>query len=206
MMSPHQIQEILFGFPFSPPLSENEITKQIIVPCLQKISMRNSYKFRGMHFTGGRDEQGTDIEYYEMIGPDSFRHYTGIQVKKTNISVAAARELINQGNRAFEKEIIDLADGRSYRLHRWIVATTGTISPDAKRQIQTELARYGRPITFWDGVKVGEYILDNFYYEFVSILQVPLPIAGQSTSVTKLYDADDPPELVSEFTTTDWSR
>ena len=173
MMSPHQIQQILSTFPYSPPLSENEITQQIIVPCLQKISMRNSYKFRGLHFTGGRDEQGTDIEYYEMIGPDSFRHYTGIQVKKTNISVSAARELINQGNRAFEKEIIDPADGRSYRLHRWIVATTGTISPDAKRQIQTEFARYGKPIAFWDGFKVAEYILDNFYNEFVSILQVP---------------------------------
>ena len=205
MMSPHQIQEILFKVPFSPPLSENEITQQIIIPCLQKISMRNAYKFRGLHFTGGRDEQGTDIEYYEMIGPDSFRHYTGIQVKKTNISVAAARELINQGNRAFEKEIIDPADGSSYRIHRWIVATTGTISPDAKRQIQTELARYGKPISFWDGVRVGEYILDNFYNEFVSILQVPPPIAGQSASVTNVYDADNPPVLVTEFAATDWS-
>ena len=205
MMSPHQIQEILFGFPFSPLLSENEITQQIIVPCLQKISMRNSYKFRGLHFTGGRDEQGTDIEYYEMIGPDNFRHYTGIQVKKTNISVSAARELINQGNRAFEKEIIDPADGNGYRIHRWIVVTTGTISPDAKRQIQMELARYGKPIAFWDGVRVGEHILDNFYNEFVSILQVPPAIAGQSASVTKLYDADDPLVLASEFATTDWS-
>ena len=90
-----------------------------------------------------------------MIGPDSFRHYTGIQVKKTNISVSAARDLINQGNRAFEKDVIDPADGRSYRIHRWIVATTGTISPDAKRQIQKEFDRYGKPIAFWDGVKVG---------------------------------------------------
>ena len=204
MMSPHQIQEILFKFPFSPPLSENEITQQIIVPCLQKISMRNSYKFRGLHFTGGRDEQGTDIEYYEMIGPDSFRHYTGIQVKKTNISVSAASTLTNQGNRAFEKEIIDPADGRRYRIHRWIVATTGTISPDAKRQIQTELDRYGKPISFWDGVKLGEYILDHFYSEFVSILEVPPRIAGQSSGVTTLWDADDPPVLISNFTATDW--
>ncbi|MDX6379668.1 MAG: hypothetical protein QOI57_692 [Rubrobacteraceae bacterium] len=78
MMSPHQIQQILFTFPFSSPLSENQITQQIIVPCLGKISRNNSHKFRGLQFTGGRDEQGTDIEYYEMIGPDSFRHYTRI--------------------------------------------------------------------------------------------------------------------------------
>src|SRR5215217_8251285 len=94
MMSPHQIQQILFDFPFSDPLTENEITQQIIVPCLLKISQRNAHKFRGLQFTGGSAEQGTDIEYYEMIGPDSFRHYTGIQVKKTNIGVAAARELL----------------------------------------------------------------------------------------------------------------
>ena len=206
MMSPHQIQQILFGFPFSDPLSENEITQQIIIPTLQKISMRNGYRFRGLHFTGGRDEQGTDIEYYEIIGPDSFRHYTGIQVKKTNISVSAARELINQGNRAFEKEIIDSADGRAYRIHRWIVATTGNISPDAKRQIRTELARYGKPIAFWDGVKVGEYILDNYYNEFISVLHVPPAIAGQSNSVTNLYDADDPPVLANDFAATGWSR
>ena len=122
-MSPHQVQEILH----SSSLAENEITKQIIVPCLQKISMRNFYKFRGLHFTGGRDEQGTDIEYYEMIGPDSFRHYTGIQVKKTNISVSAARELINQGNRAFEKEIIDpgITDLAVEALHISVTLTRG---------------------------------------------------------------------------------
>lgn len=205
MMSPHQIQQILYNFPFSPPLSENEITQRIIVPCLQTISMRNAYKFRGLHFTGGRDEQGTDVEYYEMIGPDSFRHYTGIQVKKTNISVSSARELINQGNRAFEKEIIDPADGRSYRIHRWIVATTGTISSDAKRQIRTELARYGKPISFWDGVRVGEYILENLYSEFVGILQVPPVFAGQGSAGTISWDADDPPILIANFTATDWS-
>lgn len=205
MMSPHQIQEILHSSPYSPPLSENEITQQIIIPCLQKISMHNSYKFRGIHFTGGSEEQGTDIEYYEMIGPDSFRHYTGIQVKKRNLSVSAAAELINQGNRAFEKDIIDPADGRTYRIHRWIVATTGTISPPAKREIQTSLDRHGKPITFWDGVKLGEFILENYYSEFVNILQVPARIAGQSASVTNLWDADNPPVLASEFTATDWS-
>src|SRR5215216_3840806 len=115
MMSPPQIQQILFNFPFSDPLSENEITQQVIIPCLQKISMSNGYKFRGLHFTGGRDEQGTDIEYYEMIGPDSY------------------------------------------------------------------------------------------YNEFVSILQVPPMIAGQSNSVTTLYDANDPPVLASDFAATDWT-
>jgi hypothetical protein len=206
MMSPHQIQHILYNFPYSETLPENEITKQIIVPCLQKISMHNAYKFRGLQFTGGSEEQGSDIEYYEMIGPDSFRHYTGIQVKKTNLGVGAAAGLITQGNRALEKDIIDPADGRTYRIHRWIVATTGTITPPAKREIQTDLARHGKPITFWDGVRLGEFILENYYSEFVNILNVPPRIAGQTASVTNLWDADNPPVLASEFTAPDWTK
>lgn len=204
-MSPHQIQEILYTFSYSEPLSENEITKQIIFPCLQKISMHNSYRFRGLQFTGGSEEQGSDIEYYEMIGPDSFRHYTGIQVKKRNLSVSAATELITQGNRAFEKDIIAPADGRTYRINRWIVATTGTISPLAKSEIQTKLDRQGTQITFWDGFRLGEFILEYYYGEFVSILRVPPRIAGQSASVTNLWDADDPPVLANGFTATNWT-
>lgn len=187
-------------------MPENEITKQIIVPCLQKISMHNSYKFRGLQFTGGSEEQGTDIAYYEMIGPDSFRHYTGIQIKKKNLGVGAAAELITQGNRAFAKDVIDPADGRTYRINRWIVATTGTISPPAKREIQTDLDRHAKPITFWDGVRLGEFILENYYSEFVNILNVPSRIAGQTASMTNLWDADNPPVLASDFDATDWSR
>lgn len=201
MMSPPQIKEILH----SSSLSENEITQQIIVRCLDKISVKQSYKFRGLRFTGGRDERGTDIEYYEMIGPDNFRHYTGIQVKKKNLGVAAAKELIIQGSRALDKRIIDPEVGSSYPIHRWIVATTGTISPDAEREIREELRSRGRPISFWNGIKLGELIFDNFYSEFVDILQVPPKIAGQSSSVTQWWNPDDPPVLKSDFAATEWS-
>jgi hypothetical protein len=205
MMSPHQIQEIPSTFPFSDPLTENQITQQIIVPCLQKISMHNAYRFRGLQFTGGSEERGTDIEYHEMIGPESFRHYTGIQVRKYDLSVGAATGLLNQGTRAFEKEIIDPSDGRPYRIHRWIIATTGSISPPAKRRTQADLERHGKPVSFWDGVRLGEFILENFYSEFVDILQVPPRIAGQTASVTQFWDADDPPVLANNFAAKEWS-
>jgi hypothetical protein len=78
MMSPHQIQEILD----SSALSENDISKQLFVPCLQKISMMNSYSLRDVRFTGGSYEKGTDIEYYEIMGPDKLRFYPGIQAKR----------------------------------------------------------------------------------------------------------------------------
>ena len=47
MMSPHQIQQILFKFPYSDPLTENQITQQIIVPCLQKISIERLRQLLG---------------------------------------------------------------------------------------------------------------------------------------------------------------
>src|SRR5215217_4727147 len=105
MMSPHQIQEILH----SSTLRENDITKQVIIPCLRNASMRSAYSLRNIQFTGGTEERGTDIEYYEVIGPDKERFYTGIQVKRTKIRPSDAQGLITQGSRAFNKPIIDLA-------------------------------------------------------------------------------------------------
>lgn len=202
MMSPFHIQWILNNST----ATENQISEHVLVPCLRKISTMNNHRFRGIQFTGGSNEQGTDIEYYEMIGPDSFRHYTGIQVKKKALSVSATRELINQGSRAFEKDIIDPADGRAYRLHRWIVATTGDITDPAKAQIRAELERYGKPISFWDGKRLGEMILENFYDEFVRIMNVPQEMTRMSSGQTIMYDPDERLEAVSDFAPAEWSK
>ncbi len=202
MMSPYHIQHILLNSA----ASENQISEHVLVPCLLKISVSNNHSFRGIQFTGGSNEQGTDIEYYQIIGPDTFRHYTGIQVKKRNLSVSATRELINQGTRAFEKDIVDPADGRAYRLHRWIVATTGNITDPAKAQIHAELDRYGKPISFWDGIRVAELILEHFYNEFVSIMNVPPEMTGISSGQTTMYDPDEQHEIASDFAPARWSR
>ena len=202
MMSPHQIQEVLH----SSALSEDEISKQILVPLLHKISGKNSYSLRDIQFTGGRDERGIDIQYYEVVGPDKLRFYTGIQAKKKDLSISAATELINQGTQAFDKDIIDASEGRSYRLNRWIVATTGGITQPAKDEIYTQLNRYGKPIAFWDGVRVGEFILEHFYQEFVTILKVDPALAGSTSGLINWWDPDEPPVLVSNFDRTEWSR
>ena len=202
MMSPHQIRDILH----SSTLTEDDISKQIIVPCLQKISMKNSYNLRDIRFTGGRDERGTDIQYYEIMGPDKLRFYTGIQAKKRNLTISATTELINQGTQAFDKDIIDTNEGRSYRLNRWIVATTGDIKQPAREEIHKQLDRYAKPITFWDGVKVGEFILDNFYPEFVSILNIDQQVVGMSSGIINWWDPDEPLIVSTNFKGTEWSR
>src|SRR5215212_2077233 len=201
-MSAHQIQEILH----SSALSEDEISKQIIVSLLHKISGKHSYSLRDIQFTGGRDERGIDIQYYEVMGPDKLRFYTGIQAKKKDLSISAATELINQGTQAFDKDIIDASEGRSYRLKRWIVATTGDIKQPAKEEIHRHLNRYGKPISFWDGVRVGEFILEHFYQEFVTILKVDPALAGSTSGLINWWDPDEPPVLVRNFDRTEWSR
>ena len=95
----------------------------------------------------GSYEKGTDIEYYDIMAPDKLRFYTGIQAKKGNLSQSDATQLITQGTQAFEKNITDPSEGRAYRLNRWIVTTTGNISPPAKVEIHKHLDRYGKLIS-----------------------------------------------------------
>ena len=48
-------------------------------------------------------------------------------------------------------------------------------------------------------------ILENFYNEFISIMNVPPEMTGISSGRTVMYDPDDQHELVSDFAPTEWS-
>lgn len=200
MISPQMIRYLLQNTE----LNENDITKKIIIPCLLKISMTYGYNLREIVFTGGTQEKGNDIQYYELVGPDKHRFYTGIQVKVKNINQSDATGLILQGAQAFEKDILDTSTGLSYRTHRWIVATIGDISPHAKDEIRKELTRYGKLISFWDGIKISELILDHFYNEFIGIMKVDPVTAGSTNVVTQWWDPVNPPEISNSFNSEEW--
>jgi hypothetical protein len=82
---------------------------------------------KGVRFTGGADEHGIDIEYYELTEPESHKSYVGIQFKKGDLvysssgSKGSVKDVKNQAEEAFEKEIYDI-DGVHY-ISRFIVAT-----------------------------------------------------------------------------------
>ena len=82
MMSPHQIQEILD----SSALSENDISKtgDRLLPA--KDQYDELVQVARCPVYGGSYEKGADIEYYEIMGPDKLRFYTGIQAKKGNLN------------------------------------------------------------------------------------------------------------------------
>ena len=90
---------------------EHTMAKDIFVPVLIKM------KLQGVRFTGDSDEQGIDIEYYELTVPEKNKSFIGIQFKKGDITYGAGggkntvKETKNQAEEAFEKEIFDI-DGK----------------------------------------------------------------------------------------------
>lgn len=162
------------------------------------------YAFRDVRFIGGTGELGNDIEFHEIIGPDRHRFYSGIQVKKGDIGLAEATDLIRQGTQALEKDILDTSTGHKYRCGRWIIATTGQITLPAQNQIATELSRYGKFISFWDGIKLAELIQDYYYDEFIRVLGVDPIYAGSQNVRIHLFDPENPIELIKDFSSTEW--
>ena len=67
-------------------LPEHKMAKDIFVPLLRKKGLN------GVKFTGGSDEEGIDIEYYEKSYADNTKQYAGIQFKR-GISRIAPAEL-----------------------------------------------------------------------------------------------------------------
>ncbi len=200
MMSPPMIKELVH----SSKLNENEISKRIFIPCLQKISMRTGYSLKDIKFTGGASEKGVDIQYYESVGPDKHRLYTGIQIKKKDITQNDATELMRQGSQAFGKDIIDASTGVPYRFNRWIIAATGKITQPAQDEIYKELSRYGKLISFWDGTRIAEFILDNYYEEFIKELNINPVLAGSSNVTINWWDPDKPLVIAEKFDKNNW--
>lgn len=170
---------------------ENRITKEILIPCLERYSATHHYCLREVRFTGGAHEFGNDIEFYELSGPDQFRLYTGIQVKKGKIDQAQATTLVNQGTQAFAKEIRDPSINQSARITRWIAATTGEITPPAAEALSRLLRGENRLVHLWDGLKIAQLISDNFLSEFLDLMQLADEFKCSSNVVDNMYDPDD---------------
>lgn len=201
MMSPEMLSQILVQCSWP----ENRISQEVLVPCLNSFSVRNSLKLRDIRFVGGTSELGNDIEYYELFGPDLLRFYTGVQVKKGNISQAEAGNLSRQGAEAFDKSIADPNSGATHRINRWVVAATGKIKDSARRLICEQLNRYAKPIHFWDGLRLGTLIMEYWYREFVEAMGVDPRLAASSNVRTTYWDPDFPQELHPSFQETSFT-
>lgn len=170
---------------------ENRITKHIIIPCLERYSATHNHCLREIRFTGGAHEFGNDIEFYELSGPDQFKLYTGIQVKKGKIDQTQASSLATQGNQAFAKEILDPSINQGFRITRWLAVTTGDITPPARTALAQLLRGDNRLVHAWDGLKLAQLIFDNFLPEFLDLMEVSDEVRASSSVSDVMWDPDD---------------
>jgi hypothetical protein len=147
--------------------NEHVWAKDILVPTLKKM------KLRGVKFTGGPDEHGIDIEYFELTEPEKKKCYVGIQCKTGSLvysglgSSNSIKEVKNQAEEAFEKEIHDLNDNSVHYISRFVVATTGEINENARKLIgRARQKGHDRGIDYWPGDRLAEYIRDHYMVEF----------------------------------------
>ncbi|TYS55416.1 restriction endonuclease [Rossellomorea marisflavi] len=156
-------------------IHEHKMANDIFVPVLKKMSLK------GVKFTGGTTEYGIDIEYYELTQPDNNRSYVGVQFKKGNLTYSSrgtkgtVKEVKNQAEEAFDKEIHDL-EGRSLGyIGRFIVAVTGEINEQARTYIgRARQKGNDRRIDYWDGERLAEYIIDYWMSEFIEYFGINL--------------------------------
>jgi len=157
-------------------LHEHKMAKDIFVPVLKKMGCK------GVKFTGGPDEVGIDIEYYELTQPENSKSYVGVQFKKGNLvyssggSKNSVKEVKNQAEEAFDKEIHDIEDHATYFISRFVVATTGDINEKARSFIgKARQKGNDRRIDYWTGDRLAEYIQDYWLNEFVDYFKIEEP-------------------------------
>lgn len=195
MLSKEKIVELLNSIP------EHQMARDIFVPILKKMGLK------GVKFTGGADERGLDIEYYELTEPEKHKSYVGIQFKKGNLiysgtgTKGSVKDVRNQAEEAFEKEIHDIDTRATHYISRFIVATTGDINETARQYIgKARQKGSDRRIDYWTGDRLAEYVQDHWAEEFEKYF----PISPEEKEVTDTvivdaqYIEDNYHELVEE--------
>lgn len=152
---------------------EHKMAKEIFTPLLQKKGLK------GVKFTGGSDEEGIDIEYYEKSNADNTKQYAGIQFKKGDITYSSraangtVKDLKNQAEEAFAKDICDVNSGGVNHISRFIVATTGEINENARKMINKAKNRGEQTnISYWDCSKLANDIRNYFLDEFIDYFNI----------------------------------
>lgn len=169
-------------------LNEHKMAKDIFVPLLKRKGLK------GVKFTGGSDEQGIDIEYYEESCADNSKQYAGIQFKKGDITYSArgtngtVKDIKNQAEEAFAKDICDVNSGGVNHISRFIVATTGDINENARKMINKAKNRGEQTnISYWDSSRLADDIRDNIMEYFMEYFELDEDVDYQDIETDEDY-------------------
>ncbi len=108
-------------------LSEKELTKKFLIRLYESPGMG----CKSVRYTHRRLEFGKDVIYYKEDEYDN-RVYTGIQVKKIQITTGDVSEILRQVQEAFGELFTDLSDGKKISLDRIVVLTSQEFKEEAK--------------------------------------------------------------------------
>ena len=186
--------------------NENRITKEIIIPTLESFSTRSLHKLKNIEFIGGASELGNDIQFYELIGPDNFRMFTGVQVKKGDIDQTQASGLVIQAEQAFNKSIHDPSNHQTHRITRWVVASTGKITAPARKIVEEHAAKHGKPVHFWSASKLAELIHENYLDNFLEKIGYGETFINSSNVIDNFYDPDEKTVMATDVNAEGYTR
>lgn len=118
-------------------LDEDAFIKHVLVPLLQKMGFE-SVRAVDSH---GRNEFGSDIRPFRQTTQFGTMEYYAVQAKAVQIHGTSsasgnAGELISQATQAFNIPFIDELDSERKKIDKFIIATSKSITPDARRVIE----------------------------------------------------------------------
>jgi len=172
-------------------LQEHRMAKDIFVPVLQEMDCHD------VKFTGGAEEHGVDIEYYEFTQPEKRKSYVGVQFKKGSLKYGAGgskgtvKEVQNQAEEAFEKEIHDIKDHSTQYIQRFVVAITGDVNETARKVIgRARQKGKDRRIDYWNGDRLAEYIQGYWMAEFEEYFSDEIEDVDEDNSEEVIVDCE----------------
>ena len=174
---------------------EDEMIEKVILPLYKK---RFKGKFHSIEFTGKNkvEDGGIDIQYYEVKHDTKAKSYSGVQVKQGAINTGkganGVASLKIQAEQAFTKPIADTTDKKTYKIHSYVILTSGEIQAKARAQIVDQFEH--RPIDFVDGKALCEWIRESFAEEFGLLLKA----SGNEPEEEEEEDVT-PVEAVTEY-------
>ena len=134
-------------------LSEAKFREDVLIPLMKAMGYKDVDHYHG------RLELGKDIVAWTPHS-DGARDYVAIVAKVGNINASISGDagiVTGQVKQAFGSRYFDKTTGEERRVHRVIVASTGSIKEQSQKAIRSQFTEeQNRYIKFWDGEKVAE--------------------------------------------------
>jgi len=140
-------------------LSEETLTKDVIIPLLKALNYRN------VRYVHGRLEHGVDI----LCSQDTplGAELCGIQVKAVAVTgsktapAGNVSEIVRQADAALRHAFMDDLDNATKPLDKFIIITSRKITDTARMEIRDAISSFGRTLKFIDGQGVADLVAEH---------------------------------------------